>query len=278
MRFTLHPSRFYPLVAARVGRAASRRVLAVAGLVLLSTLFALAALAFRVYYTGRPAYGFLMKDLFLAWVPLGLAIALVRAARDVWGERGNESSASRPSKRSVALLAVLTAVWVLFLPNAPYLLTEFVHLTPQHQVNFTRTLGPALLPFTRGVRSRPMPVWYDMLLILLFAWNGLLLALLSMRMVQQVVRQRFGAGWGWASAVLLVLLSGFGVTLGRFERFNSWDVFSKPGRLLPDVASRILNPLAHPHTSGATLLLSAFLLLAYLTMVTLMALGRESEA
>jgi uncharacterized membrane protein len=253
-------------------------VLAVAGLVLLSTFVALAVLAFRIYYSGRPTYAFLVKDLFLAWVPLWLALALVRAARDVWGEPSGESKPGKPGKLGtgpVALLVGLTAVWVLFLPNSPYLLTEFVHLSPQHAVNATRTLRPALLPFTRGVRAGPMPVWYDVLLILLFAWNGLLLALLSMRMIQQVVRRRFGAGWGWASAVLLVLLSGFGVTLGRFERFNSWDLFSEPGRLMSEVSARVLNPLAHPRTSGATLLLSAFLLMAYLTMVTLMALGRE---
>ena len=111
-----------------------------AALVLSSTFLALAALAFRLYYSGSQAYGFLVKDLFLAWVPLWLALAVVRAAGDVWRPKADGARAPNP-KAAVALLLGLTAVWVLFLPNSAYLLTEFVHLSPRHAVNAAARSG-----------------------------------------------------------------------------------------------------------------------------------------
>jgi uncharacterized membrane protein len=238
-------------------------LLAVAGLLVLATMLAILSLAFRGYFSGRETYFFLFKDLFLAWVPMGLSLALVRLAR----------RRSRTVSR-VVLLAGLIAAWVLFLPNAPYLLTEVLHLNSHHAPQNMRVIpGLALirLPSTGHV-----PLWYDAFMILLFAWNGLLLGVLSLRMVQAIVRERFGAPLGWAGAMMLLLLSAFGVTLGRFERFNSWDILSRPGTLLADVASRVLRPLAHPHTTGATLLLSAFLFLTYLTMVAMMNARRDT--
>jgi len=228
--------------------------LAIGGLLVLATLLAILSLALRAYYTGRETYFFLLKDLFLGWVPMGLSLVLVCLAR-------------RPSRK--ASRAVLLVAWVLFLPNAPYLLTEFLHLNSHHAPRNMR-----IIPLLHVPRNGAVPLWYDAFMILLFAWNGLLLGVLSLRMVQDIARQRVGAAWGWAGTMSLLLLSAFGVTLGRFERFNSWDVLSRPGLLASDIASRVFRPLAHPHTTGATLLLSAFLVLAYLTMIAMMNVGR----
>jgi uncharacterized membrane protein len=107
------------------------------------------------------------------------------------------------------------------------------------------------------------------LLLLLFAWNGLLLGFVSLRIVQRAVSRRAGAAWGWATVVLVLTLSGFGVSIGRFERWNSWDLFSRPAALLADVAGRVFNPLAHPRTTAVTVLFAGFLLLAYVTMLAL---------
>jgi len=238
-------------------------LLAIGGLLVLATLLALLSLMFRGYYTGRETYFFLFKDLFLAWVPMGLSLALV------WLARRRSRKLSRVSLRYGLLLA-----WVLFLPNAPYLLTEFLHLNSHHAPQNMRLIP--LLALLHSTRSGHVPLWYDAFMILLFAWNGLLLGVLSLRMVQHVARERFGAAWGWVGAMALLLLAAFGVTLGRFERFNSWDILSRPGTLLADITSRVLRPLAHPHTTGATLLLSAFLFLTYLTMVAMMNAGRNT--
>jgi uncharacterized membrane protein len=236
--------------------------LAIGGLLLLATLLAVFTLAYRGYYSGRETYFFLFKDLFLAWVPMGLSLAFVGFAR-----RGLLNF------RRVMVLAGLIVAWVLFLPNAPYLLTEFLHLNSHHAPQNMR-----LIPLFHAPGNSHVPVWYDAFMLLLFAWNGLLLSVLSLRMVQDVARERFGAGWGWAGAALLLLVSAFGVTLGRFERFNSWDILRRPGLLLADIASRILRPFDHPHTTGATLLLGTFLFLAYLTMVAMMNVRRGGDA
>lgn len=237
--------------------------LAIGGLLVLASLLAILALAFRGYYTGRETYFFLFKDLFLAWVPMGLSAALVWLARRCARGVGR-----------MGLLAGLIVAWVLFLPNAPYLLTEIVHLNSHHAPQNMRAIP--LFALLHSPRRGPVPLWYDAFMILLFAWNGMLLGVLSVRMMQDIARDRFGAAWGWAGAVGLLLLSAFGVTLGRFERFNSWDILSRPGQLVADIASRVLRPLAHPHTTGATLLLSTFLVLTYLTMVAMMNVGRDA--
>jgi uncharacterized membrane protein len=114
-----------------------------------------------------------------------------------------------------------------------------------------------------------VPLWYDVLLLLLFAWNGLLLGFVSLRIVQRAVSRRAGTAWGWVTVVLVLGLSGFGVSIGRFERWNSWDLFSRPAALLADVAGRLFNPLAHPRTTAVTVLFAGFLLLAYVTMLAL---------
>jgi uncharacterized membrane protein len=246
----------------KLGAMADPCSLAIAGLLLLATLLAIVSLVFRGCYTGRETYFFLFKDLFLAWVPMGLSLALVRLAR------GGARNFSR-----IGLLAGLVVAWVLFLPNAPYLLTEFLHLHSNHAPRNMR-----LIPLFHTPGSSHVPLWYDAFMILLFAWNGLLLGVLSVRMVQDVAREWLGAAWGWASASLLLVLSAFGVTLGRFERFNSWDVLSRPGLLLADIAARVLRPMDHPQTTGATLLLGAFLVLTYLTMVAMMNVRRGGHA
>jgi uncharacterized membrane protein len=222
----------------------------------LSSAVAMAVLAFRVYYSGQRGYAFQSWNLFLAWIPMWLALWIVRVqARKPDGD---------PPRLKPAAVA-LGVLWLLFLPNAPYLLTEFVHLHPSH--------GPSERAFgaLAGVSPRrAVPIWYDVMLILVFAWNGLLLGLVSLDLVRRVVRQRFGDWWGWATAVVVIGLCAFGISLGRFQRWNSWDLFSQPVTLLSDVTSRLLTPWAHPRTAATTVLLATFLLLAYLTMVALM--------
>ena len=73
-------------------------------------------------------------------------------------------------------------------------------------------------------------------------------------------------------------ISGFGVSLGRFQRWNSWDLFLQPATLLADVGSRLLFPLSHPRTTAVTVLLASFLLLAYLTIVALATVQQKTDA
>jgi uncharacterized membrane protein len=227
------------------------------GIVLaMSSAAAVAMLAFRFYYSGTAGYAGMAWNLFLAWVPLALAVPVYRfraGGRGTWGP-----------------LVLFGAAWLLFFPNAPYLLTEFIHLDPAYRV----TQRP--LHVLAGVSpGRFVPVWYDVVLLLTFAWNGLLLGFVSLHLVQRAVRERLGPAWGWVTVVIVLVLSGFGISLGRFQRWNSWDVLSEPTALLADVAHRVLVPHAHPRTAAVTILFAGFLLIAYLSILSLAALQRE---
>ena len=146
-------------------------------------------LELRVRETGDAYYRFLIWNLTLAWVPLALAAAAYGRAR----------------RRVDALVWVLLVPWLLFFPNAPYLLTDFVHLD----------VGPA-------------PLWYDALMLSAFAWTGLMLGFASLYLVQMILRRAVGARVAWAGVLGALGLASVGVYIGRFIRFNSWDALLHP--------------------------------------------------
>ena len=190
----------------------------------------------RVLLTGHGLFIFLAWNLFLALVPFGLSTLL--------------GTALGPLR--ARLLLPVGAAWLLFFPNAPYLVTDLLHL-----------------------EQRPgVPLWYDLALILSCAWNGLMLAYASLADMQELVRQRLGTLAGWVFATVALLLSSFGVYLGRYLRFNSWDVLSNPLTLFFDILHRLLNPLSYPRTWGVTVVFGLFLLLGYSTVRVL---GRVRE-
>jgi len=136
------------------------------------------------------------------------------------------------------------AAWILFLPNAPYIATDFVHLAP----------------------SPPVPLWFDVALILSCAATGLLLGFSSVAEVQAVITRSSGRATGWGVAVGALLLSGFGIYLGRFLRWNSWDALVRPKELARYVAPRASHPLSHPRTFAVTLIYGVGLVLGYVAL------------
>ena len=216
-----------------------RRLLVLSALVL-STMLSLGLLAARWALAGHLAFRFLIWNLFLAWIPFGLACMvyyahLSRSRHRVW-------------------MVVLGILWLLFFPNAPYLWTDLVHLR----------------------RGQPGTAWWcDLVMALSFGWNGMLLGLLSLYLIQRVVLERVGRWWGWATVAVALGLGSFGISLGRFDRFNSWDVFSKPVELLINTADELLHPISHPLPFAIAGLFFAFLALAYLTLLALMGLERS---
>ena len=217
-----------------------RRALALFSLALASALCVGALLA-RWAYGEAGAYDFLPWNLFLAWVPLLAAVAVYDSARH--GVK-------------LARLLPLGAIWLLFLPNAPYLLTDFVHL---------------------GSRD-DAPLWFDIVLFGSFAWTGMLLAFLSIFLMQAVVRRGYGATWGWALVGTSLAASSFGIYLGRSLRWNSWDFVLRPGALLEDIWARLADPLAYPRGVGMTLALTLVLWTGYLTLYAFAQLGASETS
>jgi uncharacterized membrane protein len=197
-----------------------RRIAVVASLALLS-LFVLAMLAGRVLYTRTLEHTWIVWNLFLAWVPFVLALVVYARARAM----------SRP-----ALLA-LGGLWLVFFPNAPYIVTDLKHIG----------------------RGGAIPILYDVLLLSAAAWTGLLLGLASLYLMHAVARRLLGVVGAWALVVGVLAASSFGVYLGRVQRWNSWDIFVRPGALLGQVATGF-----HPAPLALTVLLTSFLLASYL--------------
>jgi uncharacterized membrane protein len=101
------------------------------------------------------------------------------------------------------------------------------------------------------------------------AWTGLLLGLTSLYLMHSVARRLVGAATAWALVIGALALSSFGIYLGRVQRWNSWDVFVRPGALLEEIAGGVLNPLGHPRPIAVTILFTSFLLASYLVFYSL---------
>lgn len=198
-----------------------------------------ALLACRVCWTRSLVYAFLAWNLFLAALPLLFAAGM------------------RVTRTRIAL-AGLGALWLLFFPNAPYILTDLLHLKVRQNV----------------------PLWYDLLLLLSAAGTGLFLGLLSLRHVHERLREWLGGRRAWLIVAGVVFLSAFGVYLGRFARWNSWDVIAAPWALAWDIARRVLMPWQHLRTWAVTLGFGTLLLLAYVAthVLTVPATLKRGEA
>ncbi len=115
----------------------------------------------------------------------------------------------------------------------------------------------------------PIPLWYDIGLIATFAWTGCFLAIASLKTMQFLVTKRANGIVSWVFVGIALGLSGVGVYLGRFERWNSWDLFLHPHRVLKDLAVPLMNPLNNPRFVGFSLMFTAILLVIYLMFVSI---------
>jgi uncharacterized membrane protein len=198
----------------------------------LSSLFACALYLGRVYHTRTWTFLFLVWNLFLAWIPYVVSLGIVflhrRYPRRWW------------------LIAIPGFVWLVFLPNAPYILTDLWHL--------------------QGYRSVPM--WYDIGMLVTFAWSGLFLAVISLYEMQSIVRDYFGSILGWLFALTVIGLSGFGIYLGRFLDWNSWDLILHPQTILNDILMRVVHPIQYSQTYAVSFLFAMFFFVCYLTFVS----------
>ena len=171
----------------------------------LSLGFALLLLLARIKITHSFFYTFLVWNLILAAVPY-----IITQILKLW--------VASP-KFNIALILSFP-VWLLFLPNSPYIITDLVHLHNDHS----------------------HLVWLDLFLVFVFALNGLLLGLLSLLDMFIIIEKRLGKKMAVILIFISCFLSGYGIYLGRFLRFNSWDVFANPAELFQKISSSLLQP------------------------------------
>ncbi|HUV26613.1 MAG TPA: DUF1361 domain-containing protein [Anaerolineales bacterium] len=201
--------------------------------ILLSTIFALGLFSARVILSYSFAYSNLIWNLFLAWMPFLFSI---------WAAA---LYSARPGRWWVIVFPGF--LWLLFFPNAPYLITDFLHL-----------------------KQRPgIPIWFDILMLAAFAWTGFFLAIASLRTMHLLVKNHLGWFISWIFAGTALALAGIGIYLGRFSRWNSWDIFFSPKEILVDVAYRVVNPLSNLNFYGFTSIITAFLIICYIMFISM---------
>lgn len=183
----------------------------------------------RVFMSGGMDYAFMIWNLFLAWIPLGIAYIA--------------SSLANKRKHMLIVLPFILIPWLLFLPNAPYIVTDLLHL------KFPRV----------GV-----PIWFDVLMISWFAWTGMLLGIFSLFMIHNIIRRLFGRWVGWLFVTAAGLLASLGIYIGRFLRWNSWDLLFNP----IERASQFISYAMHPSLQSIVFIsvFSIFFIFIYTTL------------
>lgn len=188
-------------------------------------------LALRIVVRGQIEHIYLPWNLLLAWLPLGFAALTLRQLNRHGWLNWRTASAG--------------LAWLLFFPNAPYLFTDLVHLSPRHDQHF----------------------WIELILILLFAWPGFLVGCLSLRLLHERISRELHPVAGWLFAATTCGLAGLGVYIGRFLRWNSWDVITNPFGLAYDLLGFLGYPLTHP-AYRFTVLFALLLFVGYATLNT----------
>jgi len=184
---------------------------------------------FRYIYSDTKTFLFLNWNLFLAFVPWALtSIAIIKPAL----------------RKSKITIIILLGSWLLFFPNAPYILTDLFHLR---------------------LKGLSMPIWFDLTLILSFAWTGLLFGFLSLWDIETILSKSIKRRYITLISVALLFLGSFGVYIGRYLRWNSWDIITEPFNLIYDIGNRVFNPFEHPRTWGMTITMGVFLSIVYLS-------------
>ena len=192
----------------------------------LSLTFTLSLIAFRMALYGNMGFVYFGWNLFLAVVPVVFSRILVKF-----------------NKINFKGILVLCG-WLLFLPNAPYLITDIIHFSERP----------------------PVSKWFDLLLITSAAWNGLILGVVSLMQVENFLQQHIAK---WKLNIIMfaaIFICSFGIYLGRFERYNSWDVVTDPFELIHQIGSQVLRPQHHANTWGFTVLFGAMLWIFYYTI------------
>ncbi|HEX4342004.1 MAG TPA: DUF1361 domain-containing protein [Verrucomicrobiae bacterium] len=195
----------------------------------------------RVFWTGHLRYGFLAVNLFLAWLPLVFAMLACHCFRDP----------KKPGWRFISW----SAVWLLFFPNSAYIFTDLIHLTTHYSTH----------------------LWLDFILILSCAFTGLVVGFVSLYLMQAVVVKMYGRLVSWFFVFSVTALSGFGIYLGRFLRFNSWDIIVHPNDLYHGVTSWAANSLASSTTFVFPILFATFLFIAYVLLYALTHLPQMNQ-
>src|SRR5215208_2689947 len=216
----------------------NRYSIAVFVLLNLACLICIMLVAARIAYSDTGRHTGLIWNLFLAWIPFMLAYF-----------------AHAVSWRRAALYLVIPVIaflWLIFFPNAPYMLTDLQDLAR---------------------RATGAPLWYDVLIVVWSSWTGMLLGVISLYLMQDIIIRSFGRLAGWLFVFIISALSSFGIYIGRFVRLNSWDILQNPAETAQDILGIVIDPSRR--LAAFTLLYTIFFLFVFLLLYSFSHMLRE---
>jgi len=183
----------------------------------------------RVIYTDNWFFLFMLWNLFLAWIPFILS----------------ELIYAKFHRKFNFVAAILLFIWLLFIPNSLYIVTDLIHIWMRYGV----------------------PIWFNIIMIFSFAITGLFIGYASISKIQKylnsIIKKRYLV---WGIIILIFILSSFGIYLGRFERLNSWDVFANPLLIVDSLKDIVMDFGYFLRAMGVTIFYSVFYTLIYLPL------------
>lgn len=184
-------------------------------------------LAVRIFYSGKLHYFFWVWNIFLAWIPFAISSQFYKMhTKKVWKQ------------------VLLFCCWLAFFPNALYIITDLIHL----QIEST------------------VPKWFDALLLFSSSVVGLILAFISLYRIEKYLQQSINKKILPVLIPVILFLGSFGVYLGRFLRWNSWDILSNPLQLLMSIGYHIVYPVEYLNAWGITVVFTIFFYLLYFSL------------
>jgi len=184
-------------------------------------------IAVRIYFSGSTLYLFLVWNIFLAWIPFMISSLFIKMKdKNKWKS------------------ALVFCCWLAFFPNALYIVTDLIHLEQESNI----------------------PKWFDALILFSSAIVGLIMAFISLYRVEAFLSKSINRKLQAPFILAILFLGSFGVYLGRFLRWNSWDIISNPFQLLLSIGHRIISPFDHVQTWGITMVFTVFFYLLYVAV------------
>ena len=219
----------------------NRYSIAVFLLLNLACVVCIGLVAARVAYSDTNEHLGLIWNLFLAWIPFMLSyFAHAISWRRNW---------------LYLVILALAFLWLIFFPNAPYMLTDLQDLAQ---------------------KTTHAPLWYDVLIVVWCSWTGMLLGVTSLYLMQNIIHRTFGRRPGWTFVFVISAISSFGIYIGRFVRLNSWDILQDPA----ETAAHILQIITDPsmRLAAFTFLYAVFFLFVYLLLYSFSHLQQEQQS
>ncbi len=208
----------------------NRHSISVFVLLNLACLACIFLVAARVVYTDSRRHTGLIWNLFLAWIPFILAyFAHTISWKRIW---------------LYLVMPFIAILWLLFFPNAPYMLTDLQDLAR-----------------SGGVGA---PLWYDVLIVVWCSWTGTLLGVISLYLMQDIIFRTVGRWAGWVFVLVISGLSSFGIYIGRFVRLNSWDILQNPAETTMEILGIVIDPSMR--LAAFTILYTFFFLFIFMLM------------